>query len=171
MSSQDYVQMDLPNGDSFVGTGNLTVVEEQTPAWLIGGGFGEIIAATNQVFGGDNYSEQVFLGAGSKVRQWRVDFTNWEGNTDTWSGAQSDDDVIVKLQALANSLATQGITSTNVATLSFGEYSSSGTYSPQSVVPGAISLPLELGEEPSTFRASIEWVDAVDLDQVLHSAP
>lgn len=168
MSAQDYVQIDLPNGDSFVGKGNLNITESHEPIWVLGGSFGNIIAFFEQVFGGDNFTEQVYEGTGAKVRRWQIEFTNWEGNTDEWGDASADDDVLTKLNVLGETIATTDITSRNVATLSYGEYSSGGLYSPQSVAPGQQELPANLGEEPSTFRVRSEWLDAVDLAQTLH---
>jgi hypothetical protein len=172
MSSFDKVRMDLPNGDSFVGTGNLKVTEIQQPFYLLDG-FQRIRTLAEQLSSVANDTSQAFLGTGSRVRIWRVEFDQWEGSSDEWGSASAADDVLTKLNILGQSLATAGIDGQNTATLSYGEYSSSGQLDPQSVVPGEVELDADFGPEgsPSTFRPRLEWRDAADLSSAIHRLP
>lgn len=169
MSSYDKVKMALPNGDTFVGSGNLNIVETQQPFYLLDG-FQSLRTLAEQLPNVDNDTSQVFLGSGSRVRTWRIEFEQWEGSTDSWGSAAAGDDVLTKLNTLGQSLATAGIDGTNPATLEYGEYSSAGQFSPQTVVPGEITLPAELGRDgtPSSFRPSVEWRDAADMSSAIH---
>lgn len=171
MASLNTVEMDLPNGDSFHATGNIAYRTTITPTYLIDGRGGGIIAAISEVKGGDSYTEQVYEGAGAKVRTFNIDLTTWEGDTNTWGSASAGDDITTKFDVFEESLASQRITSSKTATLSFGEFSSSGQFSSHAVVPGEIELPRELGEQPSSGRARVQWFDALDLDQALHTEP
>lgn len=171
MSSYDKVSMTLPDGSEFVGRGNLSVTIQQTPVWLFNG-LQNVFAASDQVTGSSGgLTEQVFEGSGARIRRFTVEFDQWEGSTDAWGGAAADDDVLIKLQTLDHALATTPITSSNVATLEFGEYSSAGQFDPVAVVPGDVTLPVDLGERGSSFRPQVEWLDSVDLDQTLHQTP
>jgi hypothetical protein len=171
MSSFDKVKMEFPNGDTFVGKGNLTVVENQQPFYLVDG-FKTIRALASMANVTDGTSS-VFLGDGARVRSWQIEFLQWEGSTDAWGSASADDDVITKLNVLGQSLSNAGIDGTSPATLTYGEYSPDGMFSPKSVVPGPVKLPTEFGNEgsPSTFRPSLEWRDAEDLSNAPHPAP
>lgn len=170
MSSFDKVKMELPNGDTFVGTGNLRVVETQQPFYLLDG-FQRIRTLAEQIGVVENDTAQAFLGSGARVRTWTVEFTQWEGSADQWGSASASDDVITKLNILGQSLATAGIDGQNPVLFSYGEYSSAGQFSPQSVVPGEISLPANLGEDgtPSSFRPSLTWRDSADMRDAIHS--
>lgn len=169
MSSFDKVQIDLPNGDTFVGTKNLSVTTQQQPFYLLDGfktlrTLGELTNLT------DNDTSQAFLGGGARVRIWQVEFEQFEGSSDTWGGANASDDAIVKANTLDQSLATAGIDGTNTATLKWGEFSSGGDYSAQDVVPGEISISTNFGEdgEPSSLRVSMQWRDAEDMSNTIH---
>jgi len=170
MSSYDRVKIVLPNsGGTFVAKGDLKVEITQTPQWLFNG-LQEIFAAADQLSGSSGaLTEQVFQGAGSKVRTFNVELTQWEGSTDTWGNANADDDIIQKMQELDHALATTRITSDATASLEVGEYSSAGKYDPVSVVPGEVSLPVDFSEDTSSFRATVTWIDAVDLTQDIHT--
>jgi len=172
MSSFDRVRMELPGGDVFEARGNINVVEQQQPFYLLDG-FQRLRTLGEQLPGIESDTSQAFVGAGARVRTWTVEFSQWEGSTDQWGGANAADDVIVKLQTLANALATAGIDGTNPATFAFGEYSTAGQFSPQTVVPGELTLPAEFGEDanPSAFRPSLEWRDAADLSEAIHQLP
>ncbi|MEF8825439.1 MAG: hypothetical protein V5A27_03725, partial [Halapricum sp.] len=161
MSSYDKVKMELPNGDTFVGVGNLSVTENHQPFYLLDG-FQTLRTLGEQLGVVENDTAQAFLGSGARVRTWTVEFTNWEGNSESWGSAAADDDVITKLNVLGQSLATAGIDGRNPVTFSYGEYSPAGQFSPQSVVPGEISLPADLSQDgsASTFRPSLTWRDA-----------
>ena len=165
--TQKYVKLELPNGDVFQGDGNLNITERHQPFYLIDG-FQRIRTAAEQIAGGSDTS-QVFLGSGSRVRTWEVQFAEWEGNGSSWGPSNADDGVLTKLNDLGHSIANSGIDGGNTATLSYGEYSESGKYSPQSVVPGEIQLPAELGEggTPSVLTPQMTWRDAVDLNQAI----
>lgn len=169
MSSYDKVKIELPNGDTFVASGNLNITETQQPFYLLDG-FQNLRTLGEQVGVLDNDTSQAFLGSGARVRTWRVEFTQWEGSTDSWGSASAGDDALTKLNTLGQSLATAGIDGKNPATLSYGEYSSAGQFSPQTVVPGEIALPAELGRDgtPSSFRPSLEWRDAADVGSAIH---
>lgn len=170
MSSYDKVKMDLPNGDTFVGVGNLTVTEAHQPFYLLDG-FQSLRTLAEKVGVVQNDTASAFVGSGARVRTWTIEFTNWEGNSEDWGSASAGDDVITKLNVLGQSLATAGIDGSNPAILSFGEYSSAGQYSAQTVVPGEIQLPVNLGPDgsPSTIRPQLTWRDAADLSQAIHS--
>jgi hypothetical protein len=169
MSSYDKVTMSLPNGDTFTATGELQVTERQQPFYLLDG-FQRIRTLAEQVGVLDSDTSQAFLGTGARVRTWQVSFVQWEGSSDDWGSAAADDDVLTKLNILGNSLANAGIDGGNTATLEYGEYSTPGQFSPQSVVPGEIELPADLSSEgsPSTFSPSLEWRDAADLNEAIH---
>jgi len=170
MSSYDKVRLDLPNGDTFVGSGNLTVTEQQQPFYLLDG-FQSLRTLAEQIPGVESDTSQAFVGSGARVRFWTVEFTQWEGSADQWGIAADGDDVITKLNILGQSLATAGIDGQNPITFEYGEYSSSGQFSPQSVVPGEVSLPADLGQDgsASTFRPQLELRDAADLSNAIHA--
>lgn len=171
MSSLDKVKMTLPDSTEFVASDNISIQIQQTPQWLFDG-FGEVVAAKEQLDStGGALTEQVFEGAGSRIRTFTIDFTQWEGSSDSWGSASDSDDVMVKLVELDDELARTRITSTNVATLEFAEYSSGGSKSPIDVVPGEVSLNVSFGpgESATTFRPSVQWIDAVHLDQEIDS--
>lgn len=170
MSSFDKVKMELPNGDTFVGTGNLTVTESQQPFYLLDG-FQSLRTLAEKTGVVENDTASAFVGSGARVRTWTIEFTQWEGSSDQWGSAADGDDVITKLNVLGQSLATAGIDGQSPATLSYGEYSSAGQFSPQSVVPGEMQLVADLGQDgtPSSFRPQMAWRDAADLSQAIHS--
>jgi len=171
MSAYDKVKWELPNsGGTFVAKGDLKVEITQTPQWLFNG-LQEIFAAADELSGSSGaLTEQVFQGAGSSVRAFNIEFVKWQGETGTsFGGADDDDDIIVKMQELDHALATTRITSDAPATLEFGEYSSAGKYNPVSVVPGEVTLPVDFSENTSSFRATVTWIDAVDLTQDIHT--
>jgi len=172
MSSFDKVSITLPNGDTFVGQGNLNVVETQQPFYLLDG-FQNIRTLGELAGVIDNDTAQAFVGSGARVRTWRVEFAQWEGSTDSWGTASASDDVITKLNVLGQALATAGVDGQNPITFEYGEYSTAGQFSPQTVVPGEVTLPAEFGEggRPSSFRPAIELRDAADLTQAIHAAP
>lgn len=169
MSSYDKVKMELPNGDTFIGEGNLNVVETHQPFYLLDG-FQNLRTLAEQLPNIQADTSQVFLGTGSRVRTWTVEFTQWEGSTDKWGGADPGDDVLTKLNVIGESIASAGIDGGNTATLEYGEYSEAGMFSPKSVVPGEITLPADFTETgtPSSFRPALEWRDAADLSQTIH---
>jgi len=171
MAPLDRVEMDLPNGDSFHAEGNLEIIETQQPFYLVDG-FERLRTLGEQAPWTGNDTGQVFIGSGARVRTWTIQFTEWEGNVTTWGSASGNNDgVLTKLNELGQSLATAGIDGTNPATLAYGEYSSGGTYSPQTVVPGEVQLPVEFTPDgsPSSFRPSIEWRDATDVNDAIHN--
>lgn len=171
MSNFDKVRMELPDGTVFVGQGNLRVAEVQQPAWLFDGG-GDLVTAAGEFAGlSGSLKAQVFEGVGAGIRTWRVEFVQWEGNSDQWGGAAASDDVIVKLQTLGHAIAHTRITSSAPAELQFGEYSTNGKYAPVDVVPGEVELPIDLGETPSTATPRVDWVEAIDTSVVQHIAP
>lgn len=168
MATLDKVKMTLPDSTVFEARGDLTVTISQQPSWLFDG-FQELFAAEEAITGsGGDLTEQVFQGAGSRIRRFQIDFAQWEGSTDSWGSAAADDDIMVKMQTLDNALASTRITSDNVATLEFGEYTSGGSFDSISVVPGEVTLPVNYEENTSVFRPTVNWLDAVDLDQTLH---
>lgn len=170
MSSYDKVTITLPSGDTFTATGNLSITERHQPFYLLDG-FQRLRTLYEQIPGIGADTSQAFLGSGSRVRTWQIQFTQWEGSTDEWGSAAADDDVLTKLNVLGNAIANSEIDGGNTATLEYGEYSTAGQFSPHDVVPGEIQLPAELGEDgtPSSFRPSLEWRDAVDLNQAIHN--
>jgi len=164
--------MTLPDGTVFEATKNISVTESQQPFWLFDGAqrlrtLGEAVGVV------DNDTSQALIGSGSRVRTFTVEFTQFQGSADGWGSTADGDDVLVKLNAFGQALANAGIDSTDPATLEYGEYTSTGAQSALAVVPGEVSLPAEFGAEQSatTFRPSIQWIDAADLDSVIHSAP
>jgi len=172
MATYDKVEMTLPDGTTFVGTKNISVTESQQPFWLFDGAkrlrtLGEAAGLV------ESDTSQAFVGSGSRVRTFTVEFVQFEGSTDSWGDAASSDDVLVKLNEFGNELANADVDSTNPATLEYGEYTSGGTHSALTVVPGEVTLPAEFGVEQSatTARPTIQWLDAADLDSVIHSAP
>jgi hypothetical protein len=170
MAGLDKVKMTIA-GSTFEATGNINVVEIQRPRWVVNGG-GNFIAAADRLTGSNaSLGGQAYVGTGSKVRFWRVDFTQWEGSTDSWGSASADDDVLTKINILGNKLATSTIDSGNTATLAYGEYSTNGQFSPLDVVPGEIELPADLEERPSSFRPRVEWYEAMDGTAGLMPAP
>jgi len=96
MSSYDKVKMTLPNGDEFVGSGNLNITETQQPFYLLDG-FQRTRTLAEQIPNVDADTSQAFIGTGARVRTWRVEFTQWEGSTDSWGSASAGDDVLTKL--------------------------------------------------------------------------
>lgn len=172
MATLDKVKMTLPNGDVFAATDNISVVEQQQPFWLFDGA--QRLRTLAESFGGvGSDTSQAYIGSGTRVRSWTIDFTQWEGSTDSWGNASSSDDVLVKVNELGDTLANSSIDSTNPVTLEYGEYTSTGNHSALTVVPGEITLPAEFGPDQSatTFRPSIQWLDAADLTNAIHSAP
>jgi hypothetical protein len=169
MSSLDKVKMTLPDSTEFVASDNISVQIQQTPQWIFDG-FGNVVAVKEQLDNTDGgLTEQVYLGAGARVRSFTIDFTQWEGSSDSWGSASASDDVMVKLVELDDALANTKMTSTNTATLEFSEYSSSGSKDPIEVVPGEMTLSVAFGpgESATTFRPTVQWLDAVDLDQTI----
>jgi len=172
MATLEKVRMTLPNGKKFVGTGNIEVIESQEAFWLFDGAqrtrtLGEAI---NLI---DNNTSQVYVGTGSRVRSWQVSFEQWEGSSDEWGDANSNDDILVKFAELGQSLAEAGIDSTAPVTFEYGEYTDDpgGNHSAQDVVPGEVNLPVRFGPNQSatTFRPQITWLDAADINQAIHS--
>jgi hypothetical protein len=163
--------MELPNGDVFVGSGGLSVQIAQTPQWLFSG-LQEIFAAADGIQGSSGaLTEQVFQGAGSKIRTFTVNFAQFTGSTQSWGDANADDDITTKMQTLDHALATTRITSDSPAKLEFGEYSDAGKYSAIAVVPGETTLLVDFGEQTSHFEPELQWLDAVDLSETLHTLP
>lgn len=172
MATLDKVKITLPDGTVFEATDNIRVREIQEPFWMVDG-FQRLRTLGEKVGFIDNDTSQVKIGSGTRARYWQIEFTQFEGSTDTWGSTADGDDVLVKLNAFGQALATSGVDSTNTATLEYGEYTSTGAHSAQDVVPGEINLPAEFGpgESATTFQPSMQWIDAADVNQVLHSAP
>lgn len=174
MATSDKVTLVLPDGTTFEGKGNLQVNEIHQPEWIFGGQGNELLAAKDQITGSNGrLTEQVFEGAGSTIRTFRIEFAKWEGETGrAWGGANDGDDIIVKMQTLGEALATTPITSRNTAELAFGEYASGGQFSTLNVVPGEIELPVSFGpdESPSLTRPRVDLIEAVDIDKPLQNA-
>jgi len=172
MATLDTVKMTLPNGKVFEGSNNIEVTETQLPLWLFDGAkklrtLGEVIGAV------DNDTSQAYIGSGTRVRSWTVSFAQFEESTDSWGDSASTDDIIQKLAEFGQELANSSIDSTSPATLEYGEYTSAGEHSALTVVPGEVTLPVAFGpgESASTFQPEIQWLDAADLDSVIHGAP
>jgi hypothetical protein len=172
MATLDKVKLTLPGGKVFSATDNIDVTETHQPFWLFDGAQTLRTIAEQTPFV-DNDTAQPYIGTGSRVRSWTVSFTQWEGSTDSWGNASSSDDVVVKLNELGQSLATAGVDGTNPITFEYGEYSSGGTHGAQNVVPGEVTLPATFGpdESATTARPQLQLLDAVDITNVLHSAP
>lgn len=172
MSSFDKVRMTFPGGSPvFEASVGINVQTQQTPQWLFDG-LTEVFAATDQINGSSgDLTEQVFLGAGSKIRTFNVQFTQRAGSqSNTWGNAGSGD-ITQKMQELDHALATNRITSDATAELEFGEYSSAGTYAPVDVVPGKTDLSVDFSEETGAFTSSVAWIDALDVSQILDVLP
>lgn len=172
MATLDKVKMTLPNGNVYEATGNISVTESQQPFWLFDGAnrlrtLGESLGLL------DSDTAQAYVGSGSRIRSWTVEFMQWEGSTDSWGNANNSDDIMVKLNELGQQLATADIDSTNPATLEFGEYTGGGDQIALTVVPGDVNLPVAFGpgESATTARPSIQWFDAADLTTAIHGAP
>lgn len=160
----------MPNGDQFVASGNLTVTHDLQHQWLINGArdlsvfwdqwFNDTGGQTGR---GDSLMQTLFFGNGAGVHSIQVDFSQWAGSSDSWTGAADSDGPVVKLQALARSLSTTTVGSDAVIELSVGEFSSAGTYDPIPVVVGEARLTFDTQEQASSFDGTVTFLEAADI--------
>lgn len=171
MSSFDTWRLTLPSGDVFESSTIEQINEQHVPAWLFDGA-GNVVAAAEQITGSSgSLKGQIYVGSGAGARIWRCTITQNQGSTDSWGSSSSSDDVTQKIQELGETLATTRIDSTNAATFEWGEYSTAGSKSPQSVVVGEVDLPAELADQPSSFTFTVDLLETKDLTAALHPAP
>lgn len=173
------VRIELPaGGKTFVARGNVRVQLQQAPAWLVNGVGASLNVVADYLEGGgqpdraDSLKQSLYFGAGAGTRQVELGFAQWRGSTDQWGDANADDGPVSKLIELDQTIAAERVDSTRPAKLEFGDFSSDSTarYDPLTVVPGDSDLRFDATEQVSTLRASLQFVESMDLSEPIETA-
>jgi hypothetical protein len=158
---------------------DIEVTHSVRTGFLVGGRGSTVNnAIANLTSAGESNSKQFFL-KGSGVRTVELSFRNWKGATGQWGNTgdsskltQTDAtgaDAISQLDVFFRYLTTGSIDSNNPATLSYGEYSDTGLYSPLEVVIESPNL-TRSAEDGNWIDGSLTLIEAADIQQVYEAA-
>jgi len=132
----------------------------------------EIASNTLQDVQADGRRQQALIDTGSGVHVTQVTLANWEGSDDRWGENDGGDwdamgkDPIRQLQTLDNAFRRIKVDSEgNAITLEVGEYSDSGVFGPLQVAPREPAVSFDRNDRASSFTATLEFVDIVDLTE------
>lgn len=134
-------------------------------------------ATINSIFSetvgdGESKRQGLWIDLGGGVEEYTISFNGWEGSSRQWgdgtSNAAADatgEDPMTQVSVLQKYLIVGEFDSRGAATLEWGEFSSSGEYSPIDVVieDPSLSVDFSEGESRSTFDGSITCLSAADL--------
>jgi len=134
--------------------------------------FGE---AVEEAGGGDTGKrKQVNFDTGGGVHVTTIELVSWDGAPGRWGATDgsaydgSDAGPLAQLQILDDALRKISVGSNAGAIeLETGAYSASGRLEPLQVAPRpGTTLSFDVDNGPSTFSASLEFIDIVELDQI-----
>jgi hypothetical protein len=165
MSALNQFRLDLPSGNTYASETGIDIeFKQQSQAVFESGSlFANIVSKVS----GASSKQAITLNLGGGVRFVTIRFRNFKGNTNTWGNANSDDGPLTKLQYLEQDLANAEIGSNNPATLSVGEYSSSGVFDPLQVGFRSAELTYDIESGPSDFSGTLKFVETTDLNEVI----
>lgn len=132
---------------------------------LIGPTGSNVGAAFDLISGGDSGRAGFRLDAGGGALVVDISFRNYEGSSGRWGDGSSDDradaegeGVFRQLSVFTRYLNKGTFDSREAGELEWGEYSSSGVYSPINVAPEEPQVTFAADEQTSTFDGSLTLV-------------
>lgn len=165
---------------TFVLAGDLEIRPLIQPDFLVGGRGSTISSLGSEVIGDGTGRQGYYLDFGGGVAGAEIAFRSWEGasadidddgteedlqwgntgdpSTDT-VGDTTGADPITQISTLYQYLIVGTVDSRNTATLSYGEFSSSGLYSPQNVVLANLDLS-RVADDGSWFDGELTLYEA-----------
>lgn len=112
-----------------------------------------------------------FVGFGAGIHTINVDIYQFKGNGQSWGDADTTDggdEATTLLHTLLHDILTKASDSKQPLKLEVGEFEDNGKYDAFKVALGKVTLPRGATEnQPSNFGGSIQFFDAVDLQQSL----
>jgi len=136
---------------------------------------GQFAEAVEQVGGGDiGKRKQINFDTGGGVHVTTISLSSFKGASGRWGATDgsawdgSDAGPLAQLQILDNALRKISVGSqAGAVTLETGAYSASGRFEPLQVSPRpGTSLTFDIDAGPSTFSASLEFIDIVQLTAI-----
>lgn len=168
-------KLDLPSGETFVSTTEVETTLDQDVQFLFDGA-NQILALFEQYIQngpggpGDGLGESAFLGSGARVQRITVEFERNIDSSESWGESSAGDPAVSQRDTLNRALETVSLDSTKTATLAWGEYSETGKYAPKDVVLEQSTLPSGLEQGASSFRGTLDFLEAADFENVIHGA-
>jgi len=154
---------------TFVFDAGLTLSPTIRTGELVGAN-GQIVQAAIDKISGQQGGFKFRLNGGVPVAE--IDFRSFEGSSNQWgdgSGVDArdatGDGVFRQMSVFYKYLVESASDSLQPATLSWGEFSSSGVYDPFNVAPEEPEQTLDVSEETSTFGGRIRLVSVADVKQ------
>lgn len=164
--SLDGVKLELPDGRIFELKSEPTITHELQSEYLVSG-FRQITTAVSQLFENNpdinsNFAG-VFDGVGAGLRTIQVSVLEEVQSGHSWGNAASDATSRELADEFAQALTTQRIGSTNPIIFEGGEYSTSGKFTPLTVVPGQTEITAAFGdgESPAIVDVNINLFEAL----------
>lgn len=124
--------------------------------------FQSLIESGNSLFSGIDQRKGIYLDLGGGEHIVEIEFQGWEGSDLAW-GNSTGAAPITQVNELERQLVTTQVDSFRPATLEYGEWSSSGQYSPISV---AVESPRfeHSADSPSTFTGEMVCISVATFD-------
>lgn len=171
--TQNGFKLTLPDNTVFECTEQVDVTHQGETQFFVDGlsqviGFWQnFIDGGGQDSKGDSNFQQVAVGVGAGLHTIEVQFTQYEGSSDTWGGLSTPLPVARTIQQELNrALTTARIDSTNIAELEVWQYDSeAGSHDPIPVVIQNWNLPhtSTQSEDKSAITGTLTFIESSDL--------
>lgn len=156
-------------GQSFEMSGNVEITGGVRTGYILDGSgstftavFQSLIESGNSIFGGMDQRKGIYLDLGGGERIVEIEFQGWQGSDTLWAGAAGENP-ITQMNILERALVSTQIDSFRPATLEYGEFSSSGRFSPVEVAIEGPRL-TKTYESPSTFNGTMVCIAVATFD-------
>lgn len=173
------VKITFDDGTEYRAKEDIVVRHRATPLYKLDGQqnlvtiYNEFVSEGGDPNNQDTNYQGAFVGFGAGVHTIEIEIHSFKGSGENWGDADTSaggDEPITLMQTLLHDIVTKQADSSAPVTLEVGEFSASGKYDPIKAAIGDVNLPKDFRENPSTFRGTIEFFDAVDLQQAVSSA-